>query len=214
MTNTIKQGHLVTLEGGEGAGKTTAARFIREWFEVRGRSVVMTREPGGSGLAERIRGILLDPAAKEMSPMTELLLMFAARSDNLDQIIRPALQSGAVVICDRFTDASRAYQGAGRGLGLDLVDQLAGLVHSDVTPDLTLLLDIPVRDGMERVGKRGAALNRFELADLEFFERVRQGYLDQAQREPERFEVIDARASLVEVQVSIEAALVRKFEIA
>ncbi len=214
MTNIEKQGHLITLEGGEGAGKTTAARFIREWFEARGRSVVMTREPGGSGLAERIRGILLDPAAKEMSPMTELLLMFAARSDNLDQIIRPALQSGAVVICDRFTDASRAYQGAGRGLGLDLVDQLAVLVHSDITPDLTLLLDIPVRDGMERVGKRGDALNRFELADLEFFERVRQGYLDQAQREPDRFEVIDARASLMEVQQSIETALTSTFEMA
>lgn len=209
-----QQGYLITLEGGEGAGKTTAAGHIRSWLESRGRSVVMTREPGGSALAERIRGLLLDPEVKGMSAMTELLLMFAARSDNLDHIIRPSIQAGSDVICDRFTDASRAYQGAGRSLGLWPVDELAKLVHSDLTPDLTLLLDIPVHEGMQRVGKRGDALNRFELADFEFFERVRRGYLEQAKREPQRFVVIDATAPLLEVQQSIEQALATRLTLA
>lgn len=209
-----KQGYLITLEGGEGAGKTTAAGYIRSWLEEHGRSVVLTREPGGSALAERIRGLLLDPDIKGMSAMTELLLMFAARSDNLDHIIRPAIQAGSDVICDRFTDASRAYQGAGRSLGLGPVDALAQLVHSDLSPDLTLLLDIPVKEGMQRVGKRGDALNRFELADFQFFERVRQGYLEQANREPQRFVVIDASAPLAEVQKSIEQALANRLSLA
>jgi len=201
------KGFLITLEGGEGAGKTTAAAFIREWLEARGREVVSTREPGGTPLAERIRSILLDPEVCDMSPLTELLLMFAARSDNLDHIIKPHLAKGNDVLCDRFTDASRAYQGAGRALGLANVDQLAHLVHSDLNPDLTLLLDVPVKEGMARVGKRGDALNRFELADHAFFERVREGYLAQARSEPERFVVIDATASIQEVQASILAAL-------
>ncbi len=201
------RGYLITLEGGEGAGKTTAAAVIREWLEAKGREVVMTREPGGTPLAERIRSILLDPEVKAMSPTTELLLMFAARSENLDRLIRPALIQGKDVVCDRFTDASRAYQGGGRELGLERVDLLADIVHGDLSPDLTLLLDVPVELGMERVGRRGDALNRFELAEQAFFERVRQGYLNQASKEPERFCVINAAQSLSEVQSEILSAL-------
>ncbi|HEY7906579.1 MAG TPA: dTMP kinase [Wenzhouxiangella sp.] len=200
-------GYLITLEGGEGAGKTTAAAMIREWLEAKGREVVMTREPGGTPLAERIRAVLLDPEVKAMSPTTELLLMFAARSENLDRLIRPALAKGQDVVCDRFTDASRAYQGAGRELGLERVDLLAEVVHGDLSPDLTLLLDVPVELGMERVGQRGDKLNRFELAEQAFFERVRQGYLDQAAKEPHRFCVINAAQGLKEVQADILAAL-------
>lgn len=200
-------GYLITLEGGEGAGKTTAAAMIRDWLMAKGREVVMTREPGGTPLAERIRAVLLDPEVKAMSPTTELLLMFAARSENLDQLIRPALAKGQDVVCDRFTDASRAYQGAGRGLGLERVDLLAEVVHGDLSPDLTLLLDVPVGLGMERVGQRGDKLNRFELAEQAFFERVRQGYLDQAAKEPQRFCIINAAQSLSEVQADILAAL-------
>lgn len=201
------RGYLITLEGGEGAGKTTAAMLIRGWLEAKGREVVMTREPGGTPLAERIRAVLLDPEVKGMSPTTELLLMFAARSENLDRLIRPALTQGHDVVCDRFTDASRAYQGAGRELGLARVDLLAEVVHSDLSPDLTLLLDVPVNLGMERVGQRGDMLNRFELAEQAFFERVRQGYLDQAAKEPERFCVINAAQNLEAVQKDILAAL-------
>lgn len=200
-------GYLITLEGGEGAGKTTAAAMIRDWLMAKGREVVMTREPGGTPLAERIRAVLLDPEVKAMSPTTELLLMFAARSENLDQLIRPALAKGQDVVCDRFTDASRAYQGAGRGLGLARVDLLAEIVHGDLSPDLTLLLDVPVGLGMERVGQRGDKLNRFELAEQAFFERVRQGYLDQAAKEPQRFCIINAAQSLSEVQADILVAL-------
>lgn len=200
-------GYLITLEGGEGAGKTTAATLIRDWLREKGREVVMTREPGGTALAERIRAMLLDPEIKGMSPTTELLLMFAARSENLDRLIRPALAQGHDVVCDRFTDASRAYQGAGRELGLARVDLLAEVVHSDLSPDLTLLLDVPVNLGMERVGQRGDTLNRFELSEQAFFERVRKGYLDQAAREPERFCVINAAQSLEAVQQEILAAL-------
>lgn len=200
-------GYLITLEGGEGAGKTTAVAMIRDWLEAKGREVVMTREPGGTPLAERIRAVLLDPEVKAMSPTTELLLMFAARSENLDRLIRPALAKGQDVLCDRFTDASRAYQGAGRELGLGRVDLLAEVVHADLSPDLTLLLDVPVELGMERVGQRGDKLNRFELAEQAFFERVRQGYLDQAAKEPHRFCIINAAQSLKEVQADILAAL-------
>lgn len=200
------RGWLITLEGGEGAGKTTAQQFIQAWLVGQGRTVTSTREPGGTPLAERIRDLLLDSRG-DMAPTTELLLMFAARAENIAKIIEPALARGEDVLCDRFTDASRAYQGAGRQLGLSSVDALADWVHPTLKPDLTLLLDVPVTVGMERVGQRGAALNRFELADLAFFERVRQGYLDQAKREPERFVVIDATQSIDNVQALIEKAL-------
>ncbi len=203
-------GRLITLEGGEGAGKSTAVETMRSWLQARGREVVVTREPGGTVAAERIREVLLDPATGELEPMAELLLMFAARVENLGHVIRPALAAGKDVICDRFTDASLAYQGGGRGLGRKPVEALASLVHPDLQPDLTLLLDIDVAAGLARVGKRAGQADRFEQAQRDFLERVRSAYLDQASRAPERFVVIDAERGLAEVQADIERALAER----
>jgi dTMP kinase len=203
----MKPGRLITLEGGEGAGKSTAVALVQQWLESRGRDVVVTREPGGTPAAERIRAILLDPDTGELAPMTELLLMFAARSENLEAVIRPALKSGADVICDRFTDASMAYQGGGRFLGPTPVNQLAGLVHPDLAPTLTLLLDVEVEVGMARIRSRGEQPDRFEQNRAEFLERVRQTYLQQASSEPDRFAVIDAGRELDEVHSEIRQVL-------
>ncbi len=203
----MTRGRLITLEGGEGAGKSTAIASIQEWLEARGRSVVLTREPGGTSAAESIRGLLLDPATGELTPMTELLLMFAARSENLAAVIRPALAQGLDVVCDRFSDASMAYQGAGRNLGSEPVETLKHLVHPDITPDLTLLLDVPVEVGMGRISGRSQGPDRFEQTRAGFLERVRQGYLDAARREPDRFAVINANQPLATVLTSIGRTL-------
>lgn len=203
----MRRGHFITLEGGEGAGKTTAMQTIRAWLAARGREVIITREPGGTEAAERIRDLLLDPGSAPLTPMSELLLMFAARQENLARVIRPALEQGTDVVSDRFTDASRAYQGAGRRLGKAAVEALAGLVHPDLEPDLTLLLDVPVAVGMQRVRGRGGEPDRMEQNRPEFLERVRQAYLALARREPRRFAVIDAARPLEEVTRSIEDAL-------
>ncbi len=200
-------GYFITLEGGEGAGKSTAIVTIRDWLEAAGKEFVHTREPGGTPPAERIRDLLLDPATGELAPMTELLLMFAARNENLQQVIRPALTAGKVVVSDRFTDASMAYQGGGRGLGRSPVERLAELVHGDVVPNLTLLLDVPVDIGLERIGERDSGPDRFEQTRPEFLERVRAAYLEQAEREPERFVVIDASAGLDEVNTRIRGVM-------
>lgn len=206
----MTRGRLITLEGGEGAGKTTAMRTISAWLEARGREAIITREPGGTAAAERIRDLLLDPATGPLTPMSELLLMFAAREENLARVIRPALERGTDVVSDRFTDASRAYQGAGRQLGEAAVDTLAGLVHPDLQPDLTLLLDVPVAVGMERIRGRGGEPDRMEQSRPDFLERVRQAYLAQARREPQRFAVIDASRPLEEVTRAVETALEEK----
>jgi dTMP kinase len=204
------KGRLITLEGGEGAGKSTAVETIRTWLESRGRAVTLTREPGGTVAAEKIREILLDPATGDLEPITELLLMFAARAENLARVIRPALAAGRDVICDRFTDASMAYQGGGRELGREPVESLASLVHPDLEPDLTLLLDIDVTVGKDRIRQRGNGPDRFEQTRQDFLERVRVAYLDQAGRAPERFVVIDAGRRLDQVQASIEQALAER----
>lgn len=201
------RGRFITLEGGEGAGKTTAIETIVGWLERCGRKPVLTREPGGTPAAERIRELLLDPGTGNLSPLSELLLMFAARNENLECVIRPALKDGRDVVCDRFTDASRAYQGSGRELGEEPVRQLAALVHPDLEPDLTLLLDVPVKVGLERVRGRSQAPDRMEQNRPEFLERVRQSYLEQARREPRRFIVIDAGLPVAEVARAIEQAL-------
>ncbi len=200
-------GYFITLEGGEGAGKSTAITTIREWLTTAGKTFVLTREPGGTPPAERIRELLLDPATGELAPLTELLLMFAARNENLQQIIRPALAAGKVVVSDRFTDASMAYQGGGRGLGRVPVERLAELVHGDIRPDLTLLLDVPVDVGLDRIGERAAGPDRFEQTRPEFLERVRAAYLEQAEREPQRFAVIDASLGLEAVSKRIRSVL-------
>lgn len=205
-------GRFITLEGIEGAGKTTAAATVAQWAESRGTAVVQTREPGGTPVAEAIRQIALIAGDEALAPEAELLLMFAARAQHVRRKILPALATGAVVICDRFTDSSRAYQGAGRGLDAALIETLAAHVEQGRSPDLTLLLDLPVEVGMARAAARrgSAAQDRFEQERGAFFERVRAGFLAIADRES-RVVVIDAAAPLPSVQAAIEAALNQRF---
>ena len=202
-------GRFITLEGIEGAGKTTATRFVREWLESRGIAFISTREPGGTPLAERVREIVLNRGGETIAPATETLLMFAARGIHLDNRIRPALAKGEWVVCDRFTDATRAYQGAGRGVDREWIEQLASAVQGDLQPDRTLLLDLPVAVGQARARQRSgpAPTDRFEEEADVFFERVRNEYLRLANAAPRRFRIIDASRSLPEVEAAIGTAL-------
>jgi dTMP kinase len=200
------RGQFITIEGVEGAGKSTVMDRIAAWLDQRGHQVVRTREPGGTELAERIRDILLDRRNQDLTGLTELLLMFAARAQHLGELIRPALERGDTVLCDRFTDATWAYQGGGRGLPGAQIAALEQLVHGDLQPDLTLLLDLPVRDGLTRASRRSAS-DRFESESVAFFERVRQNYLERAAAQPKRFAVIDAAPEPQAVWMQIEAAL-------
>jgi len=196
---TIQQGLFITLEGGEGAGKSTSLDFLQQVFVEAGRDVMVTREPGGTELGERVRDILLHSRDLHITPDAELLLMFAARSQHLQTGIEPALAAGKVVLCDRFTDASYAYQGGGRGVDTQRIALLEKWVQEERRPDLTLLFDIPVSQGLERAGNRSEP-DRFEQEQQEFFERVRSAYLAIAEREPGRVKVIDASKSIEEVQ--------------
>jgi dTMP kinase len=203
----------VTLEGGEGAGKTTVLNALAEALRVEGRDVVLTREPGGTPLAERIRELLLAPGHEPPDPKAELLLMFAARAQHVTQTILPALERGAWVLSDRFTDSSHAYQGGGRGLPAALIDTLEREVVG-IAPGLTLLLDLPVSQGRERTRGRDLALgghgpDRIEREHDAFFERVRAAYRDRARAEPQRFRVIDASAPPDEVAAQAVAQLQR-----
>lgn len=200
------QGKFITIEGTEGVGKTTNIEFIQHWLNRRGVEFVSTREPGGTPLAEQVRELLLTPREEKVGDSTELLLMFAGRAQHLDQVILPALDSGTSVLCDRFTDASYAYQGFGREMDCSLIAKLEQIVQGDLRPDLTLILDIPVEIGLKRASERSAP-DRFEQEQIEFFDRVRQGYLKIAEENPERCAVIDASQSLDQVQASIEAVL-------
>lgn len=197
-------GLFITLEGPEGAGKSTNRDYLAELLGARGREVIMTREPGGTPLAERIREILLAPAAEPMAVDTELLLMFAARAQHLAQVVRPALARGALVLCDRFVDATYAYQGGGRGVPVERIATLEAFVLGDLQPDLTLVFDLPVDIGLARAARRGA-LDRFEQEQRAFFEAVRQTYLDRAQAVPARYRLVDASRSLAEVQADLRA---------
>lgn len=200
------QGKFITVEGIEGVGKTTNINFIRQQLEAAGRDVVLTREPGGTPLGEAIRGLLLNPEYTGMDSTCELQLMFAARAEHLAKVVWPALEKGQWVLCDRFTDATYAYQGGGRGIDIGVIARLEQLVQGDFRPDLTLLLDVPVAVGLARASKRGA-LDRFEQEKVEFFERVRNAYLDMAQRSPDRYRVVDASLPLDDVQKQIAAML-------
>jgi dTMP kinase len=202
----MSRGTFITVEGGEGAGKTTMMDRMAEWLAARGRTVVRTREPGGTELAEKLREILLDKKTVGLSGQAELLLMFAARAQHLAELIRPALQRGDTVLCDRFTDATWAYQGGGRGLPLEDIGALEHLVHGDLQPELTLLLDIPVAQGLRRASHRGET-DRFEEESTGFFERVRRAYLARAAAAPERFAIVDASAGLEEVWAQVESVL-------
>ncbi len=197
-------GLFITLEGPEGAGKSTNRDYLAELLGAAGREVVLTREPGGTPLAERIREILLAPAAEPMAVDTELLLMFAARAQHLAQVVRPALARGALVLCDRFVDATYAYQGGGRGVPTARIATLEAFVLGDLQPDLTLVFDLPVEIGLARAARRGA-LDRFEQEQRAFFEAVRQTYLERAQAVPQRYRIIDASRSLAEVQADLRA---------
>ena len=204
----MSRGRFITLEGIEGAGKSTVAQLASDWLAARGITARVTREPGGTPLAERVRKVVLEKGPESVSPRAETLLMFAARSIHVENLIRPALGRGEWVICDRFTDATRAYQGYGRGMDLAWIEQLAAAVHGDLQPDRTLLLDLPVEVGLSRArGRSGVAADRFEAEKSEFFERVRQGYLAIALQEPERVRVIDAGLALPAVTEQVTRAL-------
>lgn len=199
-------GRFITVEGIEGVGKSTNLAFVQARLEALGQTVVLTREPGGTELGEAVRGLLLDHRNDAMGDDTELLLMFAARAQHLAEVIRPAMARGDWVLCDRFTDATYAYQGGGRGVARERIAALEAWVQDGLRPDLTLLLDVPVDVGLARAGKRGA-LDRFERERTDFFERVRTAYLALAEAEPARFRVIDASRPLAAVQGELGAAV-------
>jgi dTMP kinase len=206
----MRAGRFITLEGIEGAGKSTVARIVCDWLKARGVAVRLTREPGGTPLAERVRQIVLERGSEQLSPATETLLMFSARGIHIENLIRPALAAGEWVVCDRFTDATRAYQGAGRGVSSELIERLAIAVHAGLRPDCTLLLDLPPAMGLARARQRsGLAADRFEAEKEEFFERVRAAYLDLATAEPHRIHLVNAAEALPEVERQVVAVLQR-----
>lgn len=207
---TRQKGFFLSLEGGEGAGKSTQNRHIVEWLSARGKTVLETREPGGTLVSEQIRQVLLDTRNAGLNPTAELLMMFAARSQLVHEVILPALEEGKVIVCDRFADASYAYQGGGRQLDIDTIAAVEKIVLDDLQPDLTLLFDIPVDAGMKRVAGRGAA-DRFEVESMRFFERVRQAYLDRARANPHRFRVIDASLGEQQVWQQVKTILEEEF---
>lgn len=207
----MAKGRFITIEGIEGTGKSTNLDFVTSLIEQNGFDVLRTREPGGTPMAEKIRELLLDHGQEPVPPVAELLLFFASRSLHLENTIIPALRQGTWVLCDRFTDASRAYQGSGRGLGAERVEQLANWVQNGLEPDLTLLLDAPAEVGMQRASSRGDG-DRMDNEALAFYQRVRDAYLALAAASPERFVVVDASRALDDVQADIAAAVVPYFE--
>ncbi len=200
-------GRFITLEGGEGVGKSSNLEFIHRHLEAAGKVVLVTREPGGTALGEEIRALLLGHRHEGMNADAELLLMFAARAQHLAAVIRPALATGKWVLCDRFTDATYAYQGGGRGIASERIAVLENWVQGSLRPDLTLLLDAPVAVGMARAQGRETDADRFEREENAFFERVRQSYLERAKHFPERYRVIDAAQSLAVVQDTLRQEL-------
>jgi dTMP kinase len=199
-------GKFITVEGIEGAGKTTCMQVVTEVIEHQGINAIHTREPGGTDLGEDLRSLLLGHIHTGMSDDAELLMMFAARAEHIAQKIQPALDDGKWVLCDRFTDATYAYQGYGRGIPLEKIAGLENWVQGELRPDLTLLMDLPVEVGMERAGKRSAP-DRFESEAWDFFERIRQGYLSIAAEQPSRVKVIDASQDLPDVQAQVRVAI-------
>ncbi|MGW8247370.1 MAG: dTMP kinase [Acidiferrobacterales bacterium] len=207
----MSRGLFITLEGVEGAGKSTNIPFVAKLLEKTGQEIVVTREPGGTKLGERIRGLLLDPDPElTIEPESELLLMFAARAQHFHQVILPAMKSGKTVLCDRFTDASFAYQGAGRGIPIGKIAQLQTWLQGDLRPDLTLIFDIDVEAGLERANGRGDP-DRFEQEKVDFFQRVRNYYLQRATQR-ERYRVIDASGDISSVESQLEKVISKFLE--
>ena len=205
----MARGRFISLEGIEGAGKSTLARSLHDELARRGIDVLSTREPGGTPLAESLRDLVLRRGNETISPAVETLIMFASRGVHLDNAVRPALETGRWVLCDRYTDATYAYQGGGRGVPLQLIDQLAAGVQQGLWPDCTLLLDLPPEEGLARARSRNgnAASDRFESERLAFFTRVRSAYLERASLEPKRVHVLDARQDAAQVLRAALAAL-------
>lgn len=206
--NKTRTGRFITVEGTEGVGKSTNIDFLCRLLQDQGIEIVLTREPGGTPLAEELRELLLSPREERVSQDTELLLMFAARAQHIENVIRPALERGAWVVSDRFTDATFAYQGGGRGVDIQSIELLERLVQHDLHPDLTLLLDLDVEVGLKRASARSVP-DRFEQEKVDFFGKVRSAYLQRAENEPHRFAVIDAAVPLDNVQQQISVALSR-----
>ncbi|MCU7938464.1 MAG: dTMP kinase [gamma proteobacterium symbiont of Bathyaustriella thionipta] len=200
------KGKFITIEGSEGAGKSTNIGFIQDYLNQKNIPFILTREPGGTPVAEKIRDLLLDKANTSLCDDAELLLMFAARSQHLNELIIPALEAGKWVISDRFTDASYAYQGGGRGLSWQKIAQLEQWVQGNLRPDATILLDIPVDKGMERVRERGET-DRFEQEQLSFFNRIREAYLKLAEENPERFHIVDTLPAIEKVHKQLERVM-------
>tara|TARA_B100001250_G_scaffold414631_1_gene455018 strand:+ start:16998 stop:17633 length:636 start_codon:yes stop_codon:yes gene_type:complete len=198
-------GCFVTIEGIEGVGKTTNTSFIKKFLENSGKKVLLTREPGGTDLGERLRELILEEKEYQLSINTECLLMFAARSQHIEQIIKPALSEGYYVVCDRFTDATYAYQGGGRGLSNEVIDYLKLFVQKDIDPDMTIYLDAPPELGFQRIERRSK--DNIEKEGLDFFNKVRSAYLNQANLNQDRIKIIDATKSLDEVQKEIAHSL-------
>jgi len=196
----------ISLEGSEGVGKTTSLKFVQSFVEALGHEVLITREPGGTPMAEEIRNILLSEREETVEVDTELLLMFAARTQHVNQVIKPALEQGKWVICDRFVDASYAYQGGGRGIEFSRLQQLEKWCLGDFSPDVTLLLDMSSSEGIERTKKRGKA-DRFEIERMSFYEKIRNAYLQRAKMEPCRIHIINAAPSVEVVQAEIKSVL-------
>ena len=199
-----QRGKLITLEGVDGAGKSTHLDFIADAIRSEGRHVIVTREPGGTALGERLRAAILE---HPMQPLLETLLLFAARADHVARVIRPALEAGSWVVCDRFSDATAAYQGAGKGVPSELIGHLRDAVHPALSPDRTLVFDCSYETAWKRLKASGKALDRFEREDRAFFERVRGAYLSTARAEPERMRVIDAGADIAEIRQAIASSL-------
>jgi dTMP kinase len=206
LVNSKNFGLFLTVEGGEGAGKTTNIKTICDFLSANNIDYIVTREPGGTDLAEQIRELLLTPREESVAVKTELLLMFAARAQHLENKILPALAAGQWVVCDRFTDATFAYQGGGREMGMELISQLETIVQEDLQPDCTFLLDLPIEIGMQRASLRGD-LDRFEQEKLSFFERVRATYLMRAEQDFNRFKIIDASKEISVVARQLQSAL-------
>jgi len=196
----------ITLEGIEGVGKTSNRDYIRELLEASGKQCIVTREPGGTPLGESLRALLLQHSDEQMSDDAELLMMFAARAEHIKKVIQPALDAGQYVLCDRFTEATYAYQGGGRQLDVSKIADLESWVQGDLRPDLTIILDAPVEVGRERAGKRSAP-DRIEKEKNDFFDRVRNAYLDLAKQHPDRICTVDASLTLEQVQAQIKQQL-------
>jgi len=207
---TDARGRFITLEGGEGAGKSTQIKLLAAWLRERGIDVVQTREPGGATGAERIRELLVKGDADRWTPIAETLLHYAARADHLDRTIRPALAAGRWVICDRFADSTTAYQGYGHGVSLDVIDSLFKAVVGETAPDLTVILDLPAEQGLQRATGRAGQENRYEQMAVDFHRRLRDGFLAIARRNPQRCAVIDASRALDAVQSDILAEVRRR----